>query len=212
MAPSAIAIAQLEDRMGNGRKDAQRRLPAKVWALVAVMVIVHSVCSICDRPSDLNGWVPAACFSLPTRKSRPDFNGKWILEKVTGQKDFMKAVGYNFVIVQTASLARITQTIVQKGDVLDFTFEVVPPVFVPPQRHTRVQAGGAEVTMVDDAGREMVLWNSTWAGEVFTSDLRYVKPRHNLKFQRYLENGRMVEHVRYPQKQVEMKRIFKKQK
>eukprot|EP00971_Amphidinium_carterae_P164210 3255181-Amphidinium_carterae.1 len=53
MAPSAIAIAQLEDRMGNGRKDAQRRLPAKVWALVAVMVIVHSVCSICDRLGDV---------------------------------------------------------------------------------------------------------------------------------------------------------------
>ena len=46
--------------------------------------------------------------------------------------------------------------------------------------------------------------------EVFRAGLRYLDPPHDLTIDRYLEEGRMVEHVRYPGRGIEMRRIFKR--
>lgn len=47
--------------------------------------------------------------------------------------------------------------------------------------------------MLDDAGRETLLVKPTWRGEVLAAGLRYLKVSHELKFDRYMEDGRMVE-------------------
>ena len=47
--------------------------------------------------------------------------------------------------------------------------------------------------------------------EVFRAGLRYLDPPHDLTIDRYLEDGRMVEHVRYPGRGMEMRRIFRRE-
>lgn len=141
--------------------------------------------------------------------TRPNFSGVWKLDRSENQSSFMRAIGYNFIVAQAAFLAQVTQKIDHKGDDLMFTFEVVPPLLAPTRRCT-VRVGAPETLMTDDAGREMVLLNPTWNETVFTAGLRYLNPPHQLTIDRYIEDGCMIEHVRYPGKNVEMRRIFKK--
>merc|ERR1719443_522500 len=123
----------------------------------------------------------------------------------------MYAIGYNYLIAKSSFLARVTQTIEAEGDDLLFTFEVMPPL--APKRQTLVRLGDVEgVVMLDDASREMLLYNATWRNDgVFTAGLRYIKPEHGpMTIERYMEDGLMVEHVRYPGKEIEMRRLFKR--
>mmetsp|Transcript_9694 Transcript_9694/g.20023 ORF Transcript_9694/g.20023 Transcript_9694/m.20023 type:complete len:204 (+) Transcript_9694:2-613(+) len=141
--------------------------------------------------------------------ARPNFTGVWRVERTENLGGFMQDIDYNFLIAKAAGLARVTQTIEHQGDELDFTFEVMPPI-LSSRRQSLVRVGEQEIPMTDDAGREMILLNPTWNATVFTAGLQYVNPRHDLTIDRYLEDGCMVEHVRYPNKGVEMRRIFQK--
>lgn len=141
--------------------------------------------------------------------SRPNFSGVWRLEKSENQVAFMKAIGYNFLIAQAAFLAQVTQRIDHQGDEITFTFEVMPPLLAP-TRTSVVKVGVLETPMTDDAGRDMLLLSPFWNGTVFQSGLRYLKPQHELTIDRYMEDEKMVEHVRYPAKGIEMRRIFRK--
>ncbi|CAE8594403.1 unnamed protein product, partial [Polarella glacialis] len=140
---------------------------------------------------------------------RPDFSGVWRLERAENLARFMRAIGYNFLVAQAAGLARVTQTIEQRQDEIKFVFEVVPPLLAQ-RSEALVKLGAEEVSMRDDAGREMLLLSPAWNGTVFSSGLRYLNPRHELTIDRYMEDGFMVEHVRYPSKALEMRRIFRK--
>ncbi|CAK9000998.1 unnamed protein product [Durusdinium trenchii] len=141
---------------------------------------------------------------------RPDLSGTWRMERAENLSGFMQAIGYNFILAKAASFARVTQTIEQKEDELHFVFEVNPPLLAP-RRESVVPVGAAEVSMSDDAGREMLLLHPRWDGEVFKAGLRYLNPPHELTIDRYLEDGRMVEHVRYPGRNIEMRRVFQKE-
>mmetsp|Transcript_2220 Transcript_2220/g.3831 ORF Transcript_2220/g.3831 Transcript_2220/m.3831 type:complete len:212 (-) Transcript_2220:55-690(-) len=142
--------------------------------------------------------------------TRPDLSGRWRMERAENLSGFMQAIGYNFILAKAAGLARVTQTIEQDEDQLRFVFEVNPPLLAP-RRESVVPVGAAEVSMSDDAGREMLLLHPRWDGQVFRAGLRYLDPPHELTIDRYLEDGRMVEHVRYPGRAIEMRRIFRKE-
>ncbi|CAE7642725.1 unnamed protein product [Symbiodinium microadriaticum] len=116
-----------------------------------------------------------------------------------------QAIGYNFLLAKAAGLARVKQTIEQKETELRFVFEVNPPL-LSPRRESVVPIGAPEVLMSDDAGRDMLLLNPAWQGEIFSAGLRYVSPQHDLTIDRYMEDGHMVEHVRYPERGIEMRR------
>ena len=142
--------------------------------------------------------------------TRPDLSGKWQMERAENLSGFMQAIGYNFILAKAASFARVTQTIEQNEEQLRFIFEVNPPL-LSPRRESVVPVGAAEVSMSDDAGRQMLLLNPRWDGEVFRAGLRYLDPHHELTIDRYLEDDRMVEHVRYPGRAIEMRRIFRRE-
>ncbi|CAE7232689.1 unnamed protein product [Symbiodinium natans] len=139
----------------------------------------------------------------------PDFSGVWQLERSENLSGFMQAIGYNVLLAKAAGLARVKQTIEQKVTELHFVFEVNPPL-LSPRREFVVPIGAPEVLMSDDAGRDMLLLNPVWQGDIFSAGLRYVNPKHDLTIDRYMEDGRMVEHVRYPERGIEMRRIFRK--
>lgn len=147
----------------------------------------------------------------PAAEARADFTGVWKLERTENQAAFMRAVGYNFVLARTACLACVTQTIEHQGEDISFKFESMPAL--TPTRRLVIKTDGAQETpLQDDAGREMLLTEAEWQGEVLTARLHYVSPRHDLTFERYIDGeGRMVEHLRYAEKGIETKRIFKRQ-
>eukprot|EP00420_Gonyaulax_spinifera_P023649 CAMPEP_0197913216 /NCGR_PEP_ID=MMETSP1439-20131203/76241_1 /TAXON_ID=66791 /ORGANISM="Gonyaulax spinifera, Strain CCMP409" /LENGTH=205 /DNA_ID=CAMNT_0043535057 /DNA_START=43 /DNA_END=660 /DNA_ORIENTATION=- len=182
------------------------RSPWPVRALLPVAALAACCLQLPPRQAMLGAAAPPAASKAPPR---PNFSGTWQLEKAENQSNFMRAIGYNFLVAQAAFLARVTQTIRHEGDELHFTFEVVPPLLAPTRTST-VRVGVPEILMTDDAGREMLLLNPSWKEATFSAGLRYLSPKHELVIDRYMEDGHMVEHVRYPAKDIEMRRVFKR--
>eukprot|EP00930_Biecheleria_cincta_P043553 TRINITY_DN29895_c0_g1_i1.p1 TRINITY_DN29895_c0_g1~~TRINITY_DN29895_c0_g1_i1.p1 ORF type:complete len:212 (+),score=21.59 TRINITY_DN29895_c0_g1_i1:104-739(+) len=160
-------------------------------------------------------------------EQRPDFTGVWQLQSTENQQSFMLALGYNRIFARAAYLTSVTQVIETHGDSLVFTIHVVPRipssvrhmfdrigarvgVYFAAKRRTIVKPGEERIHMNDDAGRKMLLSNPHYVGAVFRGRLKYLDQGHELTIDRFLDDGRMVEHLRYPSKGLEMRRIFAK--
>jgi len=140
----------------------------------------------------------------------PNFSGIWLLERTENQREMLKALGINSVVARAAALTRVTQAIDHRGNEMTFNVKVMPRPPGTKPRRVRVSVGVAETPMLDDSGREVMLLKPEWrAGGVFAAGLRYMNPVQELTIERYMEGMRMVEHVRYPSKGIEMRRIFK---
>lgn len=118
----------------------------------------------------------------------------------------MRAIGYSALIAQMAGLALVQQSIQHHDDEMRCRSETVPPL--APTRFTNFRIGVDEVKTSDEVGRETVLMRPTWRGDVLVAGVRYVKPAHELRLERYMEGDCMVERLRYPGKGLEMRRIF----
>lgn len=154
------------------------------------------------------GALPSSQENVATTVRTPNFSGKWHLEHAENLKAFMAAIDYNFFLREFAGLAKVTQVIDQSEGSFTFQFGSFPAMV--PTRIVSFRLDDDEVSMLDDGGREMVLSRPQWDGEVLRAFLRYRSPVHELEIMRYIESGKMVEHVRHLEKDVEMRRIFKK--
>jgi len=132
----------------------------------------------------------------------PNFTGDWLLERSENSEAFVRAIGYSPLIARTVSSAQARQVIEHDGDELRCRFETVPPM--APARFVVFHVGEDEVRGSDDIGRETLLVKPTWRGQALAAGLRYPKSSHMLRIERYMEDGRMVEHLRYPGKGVEV--------
>mmetsp|Transcript_73509 Transcript_73509/g.206398 ORF Transcript_73509/g.206398 Transcript_73509/m.206398 type:complete len:197 (+) Transcript_73509:47-637(+) len=173
----------------------------------------HSRKADCASTREAAGLAGGAQRSLPKAVDccatpRPNFSGEWNLERTENQKAFLLSIDYNSFMANSAFLARVKQTVEQRMDEFQVVMETFPPL--APTRCAKFHVGADEVRMRDDAGREMLFARPAWRGDVLAGHLRYLNPAHELTIERYMEGGRMVEHVRYPSKHVEMRRIFKK--
>ncbi|CAK0815542.1 unnamed protein product [Prorocentrum cordatum] len=151
-------------------------------------------------------WGPARVTSAssgqrPTAGTPPDFRGArasadpdpadpgerrvWELSHTENQRAFMMAIGYSRFMAQGSWES-------------------------PASAEVGVQFLPRSIPMHDDAGRPVLLLNPRFEGSVLKSGGLYVDQGHEVTVDRYMEDGRMVEHARYPAKGVEMRRIFQK--
>mmetsp|Transcript_117092 Transcript_117092/g.338475 ORF Transcript_117092/g.338475 Transcript_117092/m.338475 type:complete len:160 (-) Transcript_117092:258-737(-) len=141
-------------------------------------------------------------------KKTPNFSGEWVLDRSENQEAFLRSIGYTAIVARTADRAQARQAIEHVGDEMRCRFETVPPL--APARLAVLHVGDEEVRTCDEMGRETALLKPAWKGEVLTAGLRYLKLPHELRMERYMQDGLMVEHLRYPRKGVEMRRLFKR--